>query len=61
MKYKKLKFGDPMDKKTVVGPLIRNSEVERVDDWVNESVKNGAESPYGRENNYLIPHMIKLY
>ena len=39
----KLSLGNPMDKKTVVGPLIRNSEVKRVDEWVNESIKNGSE------------------
>ena len=48
----KVKVGDPMDKKTVVGPLIRNSEVERVDDWVNESVKNGADLLMGGKNNF---------
>ncbi len=39
----KLSLGNPMDNKTVVGPLIRNSEVKRVDEWVNESIKNGSE------------------
>ncbi len=38
----KVKIGDPFDKETVVGPLIRNSEVKRVDQWVNESLKNGS-------------------
>ena len=33
----KLKVGDPFKKDTVVGPLIRNSELKRVDSWVNES------------------------
>ena len=27
---------------TNLGPLIRNTEVERVDKWVGESTKNGA-------------------
>lgn len=39
---KKVKLGDPMNKNTVVGPLIRNSEVKRVDQWVNESLENGS-------------------
>ena len=39
---KKVNLGDPMDKKTVVGPLIRNSEIKRVDQWVSESLKNGS-------------------
>ena len=37
-----MNLGDPMDKKTVVGPLIRNSEIKRVDEWVNESLENGS-------------------
>ena len=39
---KKVHLGDPMDKKTVVGPLIRNTEVKRVDQWVGESLQNGS-------------------
>ena len=39
---KKVNLGDPMDKKTVVGPLIRNSEIKRVDQWVGESLENGS-------------------
>ena len=40
---KKVNLGDPMRKETVVGPLIRNSEVLRVDSWVKESSNNGSE------------------
>ena len=39
---KKVKIGDPLHPKTVVGPLIRNSEVMRVNEWVNESLKNNS-------------------
>ena len=46
---KKLSIGDPMDKKTVVGPLIRNTEVNRVDQWVKESIQNGSELLLGGE------------
>ncbi len=38
----KIKLGDPMNKDTVVGPLIRNSEVLRVNEWVKESIENGS-------------------
>ena len=31
-----------MDVKTVVGPLIRNTEIKRVDQWVGESLENGS-------------------
>jgi len=40
---KKVKLGNPMEKDTVVGPLIRQSEVSRVDSWVKESLENGSE------------------
>ena len=40
---KKLKVGDPVDKETEVGPLIKPGEVDRVDEWVKEAVKGGAE------------------
>lgn len=40
---KKVNLGDPMDKKTVVGPLIRDSEIKRVHQWVGESIENGSE------------------
>lgn len=40
---KALKTGDPLDMKTEVGPLINASEVERVDSWIKEAIKAGAE------------------
>ena len=39
---KDFKIGDPLDNKTDIGPLIRPSEVERVHNWVEEAVDNGA-------------------
>jgi acyl-CoA reductase-like NAD-dependent aldehyde dehydrogenase len=39
---KKLIVGDPMDKKTEVGPLIMPREVDRVEEWVQEAVNGGA-------------------
>ena len=39
----KLVVGDATDEKTEVGPLILNREVDRVDEWVGEAVKAGAE------------------
>ena len=38
----KLKVGDPLDKSTEVGPLISTKEVDRVEEWVNEAVDQGA-------------------
>ncbi|WP_316929415.1 aldehyde dehydrogenase family protein [Indibacter alkaliphilus] len=42
-KAKKLKVGDPLDKETEVGPLILPKEVDRVEKWVTEAEKEGAE------------------
>ncbi len=39
----KLKVGDPTLVDTEVGPLIRESEVKRVDEWVQEAKDKGAE------------------
>ena len=38
----KLVVGDPLDKKTEVGPLILPKEVNRVANWVDEAAKEGA-------------------
>lgn len=37
-----LKIGNPLDKKTEIGPLIRSSEVDRVDLWLHEAEKEGG-------------------
>ena len=42
-------IGDPLSDQTEIGPLIRHSEVTRVNDWVQEAVKNGAELLSGGE------------
>jgi acyl-CoA reductase-like NAD-dependent aldehyde dehydrogenase len=39
----KLKVGDPTLPETEVGPMIRESEVRRVDEWVQEAGERGAE------------------
>jgi acyl-CoA reductase-like NAD-dependent aldehyde dehydrogenase len=39
----KLKVGDPLDPQTDVGPMIAESEVIRVNEWVEEAVAAGAE------------------
>jgi len=41
--------GDPTSADTQVGPLIRNAEVGRVDEWVKEAVDAGAELLCGGE------------
>src|SRR4051812_26743401 len=39
---KALKCGDPLDEATDVGPLIRESDSKRVEEWIEESVAAGA-------------------
>ena len=39
---KELKVGDALNKDTEVGPLIRNAEVDRVDNWIKDAIKNNA-------------------
>ncbi|HEU5231458.1 MAG TPA: aldehyde dehydrogenase family protein [Terriglobales bacterium] len=38
----KLRVGDPSDESTDVGPMIRGSDVERVQQWIKEAVSAGA-------------------
>lgn len=44
---KKLKVGDPLNRSTDVGPLISPDEVTRVEQWVQESVYEGAKVMVG--------------
>lgn len=44
---KKMKVGDPADKSTEIGPLIRHAEVDRIEEWVNEAVLDSEESKSG--------------
>ena len=38
----KMKVGDPTSEDTEIGPLIRTSEVDRVDEWVQAAIEGGA-------------------
>ncbi|MEW6730122.1 MAG: aldehyde dehydrogenase family protein [Acidobacteriota bacterium] len=38
-----LKVGDPMDETTDVGPMISEAEALRIENWVSEACKNGAQ------------------
>lgn len=41
-RVKALKYGDPLDESTDVGPVIDRGAAERVESWVAEAQKNGA-------------------
>ncbi len=45
----KLKFGDPMDEETDVGPIITVDEVNRIQSWIQEAVEKGAKVATGGE------------
>jgi acyl-CoA reductase-like NAD-dependent aldehyde dehydrogenase len=46
-----LKVGDPMDPDTDVGPVIDQGSLERIGEWVEEAVSQGAEVLVGGERN----------
>ena len=57
----KLVVGDPTDKSTEVGPLIRPREVDRTHDWVQEAIAEGATLITGGEkqaNNCYAPTIL---
>jgi glyceraldehyde-3-phosphate dehydrogenase (NADP+) len=41
-KVQAITVGNPMDAKTKMGPMIRESDAQRVESWVNEAVAAGA-------------------
>jgi acyl-CoA reductase-like NAD-dependent aldehyde dehydrogenase len=47
----KLAVGDPSDEATLVGPLIRLSDAERVESWIKEAVTGGAKLLAGGERH----------
>jgi len=48
---KVLKAGDPTDKNTTLGPIISENEAIRMEQWVDEAVKNGAKVLCGGKRN----------
>ena len=56
-----LTTGDPTSPDTDVGPLIRPSEVNRVEQWVNEALSEGAELITGGkklDDHYYAPTLL---
>jgi len=41
--------GDPMDERTVMGPMVKESEARRVESWVQEALTSGARLVLGGE------------
>jgi acyl-CoA reductase-like NAD-dependent aldehyde dehydrogenase len=55
-----LKVGDPMDPNVDVGPVIDEGAAERIEEWVNEAVEQGAELVTGgkREGQVYSPTVL---
>lgn len=56
----KLKFGDPLDESTDVGPMIEEAAAARTEEWVKEAVSEGASVIAGgrRKGNFLEPTVL---
>lgn len=50
-KTEQLQSGNPLDDTTDIGPMIRQAEAERVEEWVNEAVSDGATIVTGGRRN----------
>lgn len=57
---KVLKIGNPLDENTDVGPMINESEAERVERWIEEAKADGAKVLTGgtRERNLFQPTVL---
>ncbi|WP_077623629.1 aldehyde dehydrogenase family protein [Sediminibacillus massiliensis] len=59
-KTAELKVGRKMDEQTDVGPLIQEREAERVEEWVEEALLEGATLKIGgsRQGNFYMPTIL---
>jgi glyceraldehyde-3-phosphate dehydrogenase (NADP+) len=55
-----LPVGDPLDAKTVVGPLIDRAAADRVERWTSEAVAGGAQAlrSMSRKDNVIAPIVL---
>lgn len=58
---KQIKFGNPFDEDTIVGPMITEEEARRAERWINDARKSGAMILTGgeREGAVLQPTLIE--
>ena len=57
---KKVKSGDPSNPDVVIGPMINSKELERVQQWIQEAVEEGAELLCGGETEGLVMNATVL-
>src|SRR5215210_679187 len=50
-RFGELTVGDPLDEETDVGPLIDSDAAERVEEWVREAIRGGAQVLAGGERD----------
>ena len=57
-----LKYGNPSDQSTFVGPVINKEQIERIQKDLNESIQQGAELIYGGkvEGCLMQPTVLKM-
>lgn len=53
-KVKQLNIGNPLDKDCDVGPMIDENELGRIDEWVQEAVKQGATVSAGGKRDGMV-------
>ena len=46
-----LKTGDPLDEETFIGPLITETDAQRVEDWIREAISKGGKVLVGGKRN----------
>jgi len=53
-------YGDPLDEKVTMGPMIDRKNAERIESWVNEAVADGAKIQTGgkRDKSYYPPTIL---
>ncbi len=56
-----LKVGNPFEKDVVVGPVINAESAERIENWIEKAVKNGARllTAKRREGNLIYPVILE--
>ena len=54
-----LQLGDPLDEKTVIGPVIDDKAAERISSWIDDAKKRGAKELIGgARNGRMLPATI---
>lgn len=48
---KKLKFGNPFEEDTIIGPMINEQEAKRVELWIKEAIDSGGKIVIGGKRN----------